>query len=144
MVGNFQFKMNNEINYIKRCLELSEKAKENGFSPVGALIVVADRIIAEAFEGEELPAVLAHAESIVIVKALTLLKTKKLSEATIYTNKEPCFMCSYLIRHTEIKKVVYLDTAGAVGGTNPDFPLLTTNNIANWKTNITVRKIKLE
>mgnify|MGYP003575982204 CR=1 FL=1 len=118
---------------MQRCLDLAAKAKANGKTPVGAVIVRDEDIIAEGIEGgPELPSPLAHAEVVAIINAIDKLGSKDLSGCVLYTNVEPCLMCSYLIRQTKISKVVYGKEAGEIGGARGKFPILISNSIAKW------------
>lgn len=119
--------------YMRRCLELARLAKENRKTAVGSLLVNNHEVISEGIEGsDELPFPLAHAEVIAIFKAITVLGKKDLSECTLYTTVEPCFMCSYLIRETKIKHIVFGVDAGEIGGANSNYPILTAQDIAKW------------
>ncbi len=44
--------------------------------------------------------------------------------ATLYSNVEPCLLCSYVIRHHRIARVVYSKACGELGGTNPGLTCL--------------------
>lgn len=119
--------------YMKRCLELSRIAKSAGSYPVGSVMVRNDEIIAEGFEGENtVPAPVAHAEIVAVLKAIDKLGTRKLNDCILYTTKEPCFMCSYLIRQSDIKGVVFASPAGDIGGATSSYPILTSGSIKNW------------
>lgn len=118
---------------MKHCLSLAISAKAKGKTAVGSILVKEDQIIAEGIEGaDDLPDNLAHAEVLAVTKALNRLATKDLSNCILYTTVEPCFMCSYLIRQTGIKEVVFGTTTPETGGVSSDFPILTTANIDKW------------
>lgn len=122
----------NDHKYMKRCIELAAQAKSKGKTAVGSVLVLNNKIIAEAEEGEAiLPDFMAHAENIVILKATNLLQTKNLSDCVLYTTVEPCFMCAYLIRNMKIKKVVY-GTEAPAGGDSSKFAFLRDDSIQNW------------
>lgn len=130
---------------MRRCLELAAIAKRRGKTAVGSLVVREGMIIAEGVEAsEEYPALVAHAEIVALLKAAEVLGTKDLSDCVMYTTVEPCFMCSYLVRETKIAEVVYGASAGQIGGSNPDFPLLATNKITRWPVEVTIRGAVLE
>ncbi|BAV06415.1 tRNA-specific adenosine-34 deaminase [Filimonas lacunae] len=136
--------VNDEI-FMRRCLALASIAKSRGKTAVGALVVRDNEIIAEGIESsEEYPALVAHAEIVALLKAAEVLGTRDLSGCIMYTTAEPCFMCSYLLRETKIGEVVFGASAGQIGGTNPDFPLLTTDKIARWPVQLTIRGAVLE
>jgi tRNA(adenine34) deaminase len=76
--------------------------------PVGAVIVVGDRVIASAHNERELkndPS--AHAEMIAVRKAAAELGRWRLSDATLYVTLEPCAMCAGLLVNARIGRLVY-------------------------------------
>lgn len=119
---------------MKRCFALADEARQNNENPVGAILTDdKGNIIAEAIEANKSKNdITCHAEIEVIRKALQKLKTSRLSETILYTTHEPCIMCSYVIRHYDIAKVVYAREGGEVGGRSLLFPLLTTDKISKW------------
>jgi len=119
--------------YMRRCLELAYAAKARGDVPVGSLIVKENVILAEA--GERMPASLdiaGHAELLVIRQACTVLNTLDLSECTLYTTAEPCWMCSYLIRDAHISWVVIGTPTLSVGGLSSNYPILRDPTLTHW------------
>ncbi|WP_207421562.1 nucleoside deaminase [Desertivirga brevis] len=125
--------MSINTNFMQRCIELAAEAKSNGKTPVGAVLVRNEEIIAEGVEGSpELPLILAHAEIVAIIRATEILGSKDLSSCVLYTNVEPCVMCSYIIRETAISKVVYGRQAGVIGGISGVFRILSSVSINKW------------
>lgn len=117
---------------MERCLALAKQAKSNGHTAVGCVIVKEGQIIAEGIEGaEKLPRLISHAENVAISEAVNTFGTKDLSNCTLYTTVEPCYMCTYLIRQTKIRKVVY-GTTTPTGGDSSIFPILQTEDISIW------------
>ncbi|MBT8300529.1 MAG: nucleoside deaminase, partial [Maribacter sp.] len=51
----------------------------------------------------------------------------------LYTTHEPCIMCSYVIRHHQIKTLVFGVKSEYVGGSSSEFKILKTENVPNWK-----------
>ena len=104
---------------MKKALQLARKAYEQEEVPVGALIVLKDRIIARAHnKKEKLRDPTAHAEILAIQKACRYLNSWHLNEATLYVTLEPCPMCAYAIIQARLKRVVfgtYDQKAGAAG-----------------------------
>jgi tRNA(adenine34) deaminase len=89
--------------------------------------------LAEGEEGESsLPAPLAHAEAVAVLKILGKVPAPQLSEATLYTTVEPCLMCAYLIRRSRIGKVVYGTVTEGAGGVSSRYPILTAPDISGW------------
>ena len=123
--------MNHHTKYLDRCFELAQMAKGKGESPVGSVVVLNDQVIGEGFEkSRQLNDVTRHAEVVAILDAVTRHGSCK--GTTLYSNVEPCILCSYVIRHHQIAKVVFSKYAGELGGTNPIFNILTTNKISKW------------
>lgn len=54
-----------------------------------------------------------------------LQQTGDLSGCLLYTNAEPCILCSYAIRHYKIDTVVFSNYVGELGGTKQPYNLLT-------------------
>lgn len=119
--------------YMRKCLELAAMAKENGATAVGSVIVKDRKIIAAGMEGaEDLPGILSHAEAVAIINAIKYIGSEDLSQCVLYTTIEPCFMCSYLIRKTKIKKVVFGAKTKDTGGISSAYPILRSSEIACW------------
>ena len=110
---------------MRQCLDLARVALEKGDSPVGSLIVKNGRIVArgiEAVKARSDPT--AHAEIEALRSACERLRTLDLSGSVLYTNVEPCWMCSYAIRQTQIARVVFGFRNEKVGGLSSKFRVL--------------------
>lgn len=94
--------------FMKRALQEAKYAFEAGEVPVGAVIVVQDRIIARAHNlTEKLNDVTAHAEMQAITAAANFLGGKYLKDCTLYVTLEPCQMCAGALYWSQINKIVY-------------------------------------
>ncbi|WP_036151289.1 nucleoside deaminase [Maribacter forsetii] len=94
--------------FMKKALQEAEYALEAGEVPVGAVIVVQDRIIARAHNlTEKLNDVTAHAEMQAITSAANFLGGKYLKDCTLYVTLEPCQMCAGALYWSQIGKIVY-------------------------------------
>ena len=94
--------------YMRKALQEAELAYEKGEIPIGAVVVVADRIIARAHNlTEMLNDVTAHAEMQAITAASNFLGGKYLRECTLYVTIEPCQMCAGALFWSQIGKIVY-------------------------------------
>ncbi len=104
---------------MKRALRLAWEAFSKEEVPVGAIIVLNGKIIAQAFNRKEiLQDPTAHAEILVIQEACRQLKSWHLDNASMYVTLEPCPMCSYAIIQARLKRLVfgaYDPKAGAAG-----------------------------
>ena len=57
-----------------------------------------------------------HAELLAVSEAQKVLGRKDLRTCTIYSNVEPCVMCSFPIRETRIGRVVFAIASPMMGG----------------------------
>lgn len=102
--------------FIKRCIALAQEALDAGENPFGSIIVKENEIIAEARNSTVLNDITDHAEIVAMRKAQKLLDTTDLSECILYSNCEPCPMCSFIIRELKIKEVVFALLSPGMGG----------------------------
>ncbi|MBU2922565.1 nucleoside deaminase [Winogradskyella psychrotolerans] len=94
--------------FMRRALQEAEAAFEKGEIPVGAVIVVENRIIARTHNLTELlNDVTAHAEMQAITSAANFLGGKYLNKCTLYVTLEPCQMCAGALYWSQISKIVY-------------------------------------
>ena len=93
---------------MKRALQEAEIAFDKGEVPVGAIIVLKDKIIARAHNlTETLNDVTAHAEMQAFTSASDFLGGKYLKECTLYVTIEPCQMCGGASYWAQIGKIVF-------------------------------------
>ena len=100
-----------------RCIELSRIAVSKGEYPFGTVIALNGQIAAEAInstirDGD----VTRHAEIIALSQAQKTIGREQLRHYTLYTNIEPCAMCSYCIREAWVSRVVYALASPVMGG----------------------------
>ncbi len=94
--------------YMQQALKEARKAIEEDEVPIGAVIVMKDKIIARAYnQVEKLNDSTAHAEILALTSAYSYLGSKYLPEAILYVTIEPCLMCAGALYWSKIKKVVY-------------------------------------
>jgi tRNA(adenine34) deaminase len=97
-----------ETYFMKHALQEAEAAYKKGEVPVGAVVVVNNRIIARAHNlTETLTDVTAHAEILAITAASNFLGGKYLRDCTLYVTLEPCQMCAGALFWSQISKIVY-------------------------------------
>lgn len=94
--------------FMKKALQEAEEAYSKGEIPVGAVVVIENRIIARAHNLTELLTdVTAHAEMQAITAASNFLGGKYLTNCTLYVTLEPCQMCAGALYWSQISKIVY-------------------------------------
>jgi tRNA(adenine34) deaminase len=94
--------------FMKKALQEAEVAFEKGEIPVGALIVIDNKVIARSHNlTEMLHDVTAHAEMQSITAAANFLGGKYLKDCTLYVTLEPCQMCAGALYWSQISKIVY-------------------------------------
>ena len=94
--------------FMKKALQEAEDAFEKGEIPVGAVVVIDDRVIARAHNLTELlNDVTAHAEMQAITAAANFLGGKYLVNCTLYVTLEPCQMCAGALYWSQISRIVY-------------------------------------
>ncbi|WP_417354391.1 nucleoside deaminase [Flavobacterium sp.] len=94
--------------FMKKALNEAHEAFDKGEIPVGAVIVVENRVIARTHNLTELLTdVTAHAEMQAITSAANFLGGKYLTGCTLYVTLEPCQMCAGALYWSQISKVVY-------------------------------------
>lgn len=94
--------------FMKKALQEAEMAFDKGEIPVGAIIVVADKVIARSHNLTELlNDVTAHAEMQSITAAANFLGGKYLKDCTLYVTLEPCQMCAGALYWSQISKIVF-------------------------------------
>ncbi|MCM1152027.1 MAG: nucleoside deaminase [Muribaculum sp.] len=100
--------IDSEERFMRAALEEARMAAEEDEVPVGAVIVVNNKIIARAHNlTERLCDVTAHAEMQAITAAEEYLGGKYLKDCTIYVTVEPCAMCAAALGWAQIGRVVW-------------------------------------
>jgi tRNA(adenine34) deaminase len=113
-------------------------ARAKGEVPIGAVVVMDNRVIARGHnQTERLNDSTAHAEIIALTSAFNHLGSKYLPEATLYVTIEPCLMCVGALVHARVGTLVYgaaeprsgaivsTVAAGALPGHNHRFDVVT-------------------
>ncbi|MBS1496780.1 MAG: nucleoside deaminase [Bacteroidetes bacterium] len=120
--------------YMQLALAEAQKAFENGEVPIGAILVLNNKIIARAHNQVELlKDSTAHAEILALTGAFNFLGSKYLPEAVLYVTVEPCLMCSGALYWSKIGKIVF----GAYDDKNSYRKVAGSNNPFHPKTMVT-------
>lgn len=98
-----------DLAFMARALELAKRGgKVAGASPIGCVIVVDGRVVAEGHNEVGIrhdPT--AHAEMVAIRRAGAALERDELHGATLYSTLQPCGMCTMASIWSRIDRIVY-------------------------------------
>jgi tRNA(adenine34) deaminase len=99
--------MNDEY-YMQHAIAEAQKAFAEDEVPVGAVVVLKNKIIARGYnQVEKLNDCTAHAEIISLTSAFNYLGSKYLPEGSIYITVEPCLMCAGALYWSKIGRIIY-------------------------------------
>jgi tRNA(adenine34) deaminase len=109
---------------MRRAISLAAEAEQAGEVPVGALLVVGDRILGQ---GRNSPIAsndpTAHAEMIALRAAAQAAGNYRLEDATLYVTLEPCVMCAGALVTARIRRLVFGARDLRFGGVRSKFRL---------------------
>ena len=118
MTGNDEF-------WMRRALQLAERARAEGEVPVGAVLVSGDDCIGEGWNkpvSSHDPS--AHAEITALRTGAAQLRNYRLPGTTLYVTLEPCAMCAGAIVLARIKRLVYAAADPRTGAAGSVFNIL--------------------
>ncbi len=114
----------NDLSWMHHALALAKDASNRQEVPVGAALVLNEKIIGE---GSNCPIgtcdPTAHAEIVALRQGAHSLKNYRLVNATLYVTLEPCVMCIGAMVHARIKRVVFGATDPKAGAVTSVFQL---------------------
>jgi tRNA(adenine34) deaminase len=97
-----------DVDFMRRALELAQRAARDGEVPVGALLILEDEIIGEGWnrpiEGHD-PT--AQAEILALRAGAQRLRNYRLERTTLYATLEPCAMCMGAALNARVSRVVF-------------------------------------
>ncbi len=93
---------------MREALQLADEAAAAGEVPIGAVVVVAGKIIGRGMncvirDGDTT----AHAEIIALRDTFRMINNYRVPGATVYTTVEPCAMCAGALIHARVGRVVW-------------------------------------
>ncbi len=93
---------------MEKALRQAAKAAKQKEVPVGAILVLGDKVIAKGYNKREgKNSAIAHAEILAIEKGCKKLGSWRLEECVLYVTLEPCPMCYGAIVNSRIKRLVF-------------------------------------
>ena len=94
--------------FMKMALKEAERAFEEDEVPVGAIVVINNKIISRGYNMvEKLKDPTAHAEIIALTSAFNSIGSKYLPDATLYVTVEPCLMCAGALHWSKVGKIAW-------------------------------------
>ena len=127
----------NDAHWMQRALELAREAERMGEVPIGAVLVLDNECVAEAWNqpvAAHDPT--AHAEIFTLRQAGKKLGNYRLNDTTLYVTLEPCAMCAGAIVHSRIARVVYGAADPRAGAGGSVFQILSSDKL-NHRVQIT-------
>lgn len=107
-----------DVHWMHRALAAAREAQERGEVPIGACLVINDRLLVSAGNRTRTDCdPTAHAEIVALREAARIIGNYRLTEATVYSTIEPCAMCAGALIQARVKRLVYGardERAGAV------------------------------
>lgn len=98
----------NDDYFMQQALRQAQAAFDADEVPVGAVVVIDNKIISRGYnQVETLADPTAHAEMIALTSAFHFLRARYLPDATIYITVEPCLMCAGALYWSKIGRIVY-------------------------------------
>ncbi len=97
-----------DVEHMRLALEEARRAAVAGEVPVGAVVVLDDRLVARAANRTIADCdPTAHAEIVALRAAAKQVGNYRLGGATLYVTIEPCSMCAGAIVQARIARLVY-------------------------------------
>jgi Cytosine/adenosine deaminases len=94
--------------YMREALKEAQVALSRDEIPIGAVVVLDDRIVARAHNlTEALNDATAHAEMQALTAAANTIGGKYLDKCTLYVTVEPCPMCASAAYWTHVGRIVF-------------------------------------
>ena len=115
----------NDEYWMRRALDLAERAQAEGEVPVGSVLVMGEDCIAEGWNRSiNAHDPTAHAEITALRAGAAQLQNYRLPGATLYVTLEPCAMCAGAIILTRIERLVYATADPRTGAAGSVFNIL--------------------
>lgn len=117
--------MSRDYEYMEIALNEARKAMQEGNLPIGALLLINDKIIGTGKNNQVNNSdYFSHAESLLIGKNATAIKeaSKRKERIELFTTLEPCLMCFGTSVHNRISRIVYACKDPLAGATAIQYP----------------------
>ena len=121
--------MNDEY-WMRRALDLAERAQAEGEVPVGAVLVMGDDCIGEGWNRSiSVHDPSAHAEITALRAGAARVRNYRLPGATLYVTLEPCAMCAGAVILARIKRLVFAAADPRTGAAGSVFNILQSSQL---------------
>ncbi len=120
---------------MREAMALAARAADAGEVPVGALLVLEGKAVAEGYNqpvSSHDPT--AHAEVVALRRAGAALRNYRLGGSTLYVTLEPCPMCAMAMIHARVARVVFGAFDRRSGAAGSRFDLLPSDHRFNHRT----------
>lgn len=125
----------NDIALLKECVKIAHEAMMEGNHPFGALLADKDgNILMRQKNDFKSGGSAYHAETLLVFRAAKTYPADFLKECTLYTNFEPCCMCTGAIYWANIGRLVF-------GATEKDLLRITGANEENPTFSLSSREV---
>jgi tRNA(adenine34) deaminase len=97
-----------DIEFMRRALELAQRAALDEEVPIGAVLVLKDEVVGEGWNrpiASHDPT--AHAEIVALRAGAQRLRNYRLERTTLYATLEPCAMCLGAAINARVSRVVF-------------------------------------
>jgi tRNA(adenine34) deaminase len=95
-------------DFMQHALALARRAQEEGEVPVGAVVVLDEKVVGEGWNRPVSASdPTAHAEVQAMRSAAQTLRNYSLLGSTLYVTLEPCAMCVGAMFHARVRRVVF-------------------------------------
>jgi len=113
-----------DVFWMTEALTLARQGGREGEVPVGAILVLSDERVAEAYNSPiRLHDPTAHAEVLALRRGGDYLKNYRLLDCTLYVTLEPCAMCASALVQARIARLVFGASDPRVGAAGSVFHL---------------------
>src|SRR5437763_7460715 len=116
--------MQEDEQFMREALNLAAEANKENEVPVGAVVVMNDRIIGRGYNAPVSRSdPTGHAEIIALREAARTLGNYRLERATVYATLEPCVMCAGALVTARVRRLVFGARDLRFGGVRSKFQI---------------------
>lgn len=120
----------NELIYLRRCVELATEALEAGDEPFGSVLVDADgQVLQEDRNRANSIDATYHPEIAIAKWAAANMTADARAKAVVYTSGEHCAMCSAAHAWAELGRIVYISSSKQLNAWMDEMGVISTSPI---------------